>query len=105
MLHAIPYQGRIQMVLPYLPDGCTSIACNFHNKDWCPNAVALMSERLQFFSMSCFIKDSVWTVAAIFSYLCLRRKSFYLSNTDWHPDGIATSFGRMYFEHWILLEL
>jgi hypothetical protein len=36
-------------------------------------------------------RPDVLTVAAIFSYLCLQRKSFYLSNTDWRPDCIATS--------------
>jgi hypothetical protein len=35
---------------------------------------------------SCLIKESIWTVAAVFLYLCLRRKSFYLSNTEWSLD-------------------
>jgi hypothetical protein len=70
------------MVLPLRPDGCTSAARNFDNKDWHLDGVALASGRLQFFSMSCLIKDSVRTVAVVFPYLCLRKKSFYLSNTD-----------------------
>jgi len=35
-------------------------------------------------------------VAAVFPYMCLQRKSFYLSNTEWRPDGIATSSRRMH---------
>jgi hypothetical protein len=28
----------------------------------------------------------VWTVATVFPYLCLERKSFYFSNTKGHPE-------------------
>jgi len=30
--------------------------------------------------------------------LCLRRKPYYLSNTEWRPDGIAMSSGRMHLK-------
>jgi hypothetical protein len=32
-LHAIPYQGRVRILLPYRPDGCTPAGRNYHNKD------------------------------------------------------------------------
>jgi hypothetical protein len=37
--------------------------------------------------------------------LFLRRKSFYLLNTKWRLDGIATLSERMHLKRWILLEL
>jgi hypothetical protein len=55
-----------------------------------------MSGLLKFFSTPCLIKDSILMVAVVFPYLCLQRKSFYLSNTDWCLDGIATSSGWMH---------
>jgi hypothetical protein len=39
---------------------------------------------------------NVLTVVAIFPYLCLQWKSFYLLNTERRLDGIATSSRRMY---------
>jgi len=69
----------------------------------------LTSERLNFFCTTCLIEDSVQTeydviraVATVFSYLCLRRKYFYLLNTEKRPDGIATSSGRIHWCSWIL---
>jgi len=44
----------------------------------CPDGVALPSGRL------------------LFPDQCLNMKSNYLSNTEWLPDGIATSSGRMH---------
>jgi len=38
----------------------------------------------------------VRTVAVVFPYMCLKQKPNYLSNTEWRPDGIATSSGRMH---------
>jgi len=35
-------------------------------------------------------------VAAVFPYLSLRQKPYYLSNTEWHLDSIAMSSGRIY---------
>jgi hypothetical protein len=35
-------------------------------------------------------------VAVVFPYLCLKKKSFYLSNTERPPDGIAMSSGWMH---------
>jgi hypothetical protein len=41
-------------------------------------------------------RPDIQTVAAVFPYLCLWRKFYYLLNTDWRSDGIATSSGRMH---------
>jgi len=52
--------------------------------------------------MSCLIEDSVRTVVAVFPYLCLWRKSFYLSNTEKCPGGIVTSSGWIHWCTWTL---
>jgi hypothetical protein len=43
-------------------------------------------------------RPDVRTIAAVFPYLCLWRKSFYLLNTDWRLGGIATLSGRMHLK-------
>jgi hypothetical protein len=68
---------------------------------WASEPWRLTSGQLNFVCMTCLMKESVWTgthiiwtVAAVFSYLCFGKKSFNLSNTERHlavllrcPDG------------------
>jgi hypothetical protein len=97
----------VRTVFPKHPNGFTSTARNFHNKVWASRPWSLTSGWLNFFCTTCLIKDRfrtgthiVWTVAAVFLYLCLRQKPCYLSNMEWRPslprrlDSIATSSGR-----------
>jgi hypothetical protein len=81
------------------PNGCTSAAHNFHIKATSSGQCRLPFGQLNVLCTTCLIKDSVRmeyhavrTVAIAFPYLCLRRKSFYLSNTRRFPDGITKSF-------------
>jgi hypothetical protein len=91
------------------PDGWTSAAHYFHIKTCTFGPWRWTSEQLNFVCTTCLIKDSVQTeyhivrtVAAVFPYLCLRKKSFYLSNTEGRPNGIATSSGRFHRCTWTL---
>jgi hypothetical protein len=69
----------IQTVLPWRPHGCNSSPC-----------LAL----LRIASRRC--RPDIRKVPVVFPYLCLWRKSFYLSNIERCPDGIATSSGWMH---------
>jgi hypothetical protein len=75
-------------VLPWRPDDCNSSPC-------------LTLSRI----VSGRCRPDVRMDTTVFPYLCMRRKSVYLSNTDWRLDGIATSSGGIHFEHLILLKL
>jgi hypothetical protein len=79
-LHAISIiRTGVQTISPWRPDSCDSSPC-------------LALSRIA--SGRC--RPVVLTVAAVFPYLCLQKKLFYLSNIEWRSDGIATSSGRMY---------
>jgi hypothetical protein len=91
-------------VLPQCLNGCTSVVRNFHNKDWRPDGVALTSRRLQFFSMSCLIKDSVRTVVAVFLYLSA-KKILLLVEICLASGRYCYVFLTDALEHMILLEL
>jgi hypothetical protein len=113
-----PELSYVRTVLPYRPDGHTSATCNFHikasrvrTKGMVVRIVDLMhaisiyvahafrpwmlsSECLNFECTTCLMDERVWTVAAIFPYLCFGRKSHSWSNTECrldvllkHPDG------------------
>jgi len=103
------------------PDGHTSAARNFHIKASCVRTKGMVirtvdqmhaisiyvarasgpwmlsSGRLNFECATCLMDERVQTVAAIFPYLCFGKKSHSWSNTEWRPDNIATSSGRMHF--------
>jgi hypothetical protein len=70
LLHAITIMRTgVWTVLPRHPDSCNSSP-----------RLAL----LRIASLRC--RPVVQTVTTVFPYLCLRRKSFYLSNTEERPD-------------------
>jgi hypothetical protein len=82
--------------------GWTSGTHYFHIKACASEPWRLTSRWLNFICTTCLIKDSfrtgthiVWTIAAIFPYLCFGKTSFDLSNIERRPDVFAETFRRM----------
>jgi len=80
-------------VFPWHPNGCTFIARNFHIKAWVSEPWSLTSDGWMSSARLTLSRTAsgwehyiVQTVPTVFPYLCIGKKTFYLSNTKRRSD-------------------